>query len=138
MKAHTIEQAVRYAETDRMSLVHHSTYLLWFEIGRTGLLAAAGFPYAELEASGTLFPVVVFACRFNGSADYGDTVAIETRVSSLRSRSVEFCYRIWNRGKVIATGMTRHVAADASHKAKRLPDDLLRALAEYVEPSSES
>ena len=138
MKTHTIEQAVRYAETDRMRVVHHSTYLLWFELGRTGLLADAGFPYAELEASGTLFPVVVFACRFNGSADYGDTVAIETRVSSLRSRSVEFCYRILKGGTVIATGMTRHVAADTSQRAKRLPDELLRALGEYVETNSES
>ena len=138
MKAHTVEQAVRYAETDRMRVVHHSTYLLWFELGRTGLLAAAGFPYAELEASGTLFPVVVFACRLNGSADYGDTVKIETRVTNLRSRSVEFSYKIVNREKVIATGMTRHVAVDASQKAKRLPDDLLRALAVYVVANSES
>jgi acyl-CoA thioester hydrolase len=138
LKAHTIEQAVRYAETDRMRVVHHSTYLLWFELGRTGLLAAAGFPYAELEASGTLFPVVVFACRLNGSADYGDTVKIETRIANLRSRSVEFSYKISNRGKVIATGMTRHVAADSSQKAKRLPDDLLRALALYVVANSGS
>jgi acyl-CoA thioester hydrolase len=138
MKTHTIEQAVRYAETDRMRVVHHSTYLLWFELGRTGLLAAAGFPYAELEASGTLFPVVVFACRFNGSADYGDTVTIETRITSLRSRAVEFSYRILNGEKVIAAGMTRHVATDASQKAKRLPDDLLRALAVYVVASCES
>ena len=137
MKAHTIEQAVRYAETDRMKVVHHSTYLLWFEIGRMGLLAAAGFPYDQLEASGTLFPVVVFACRLNDSADFGDTVTIETRIANLRSRSVEFSYKILNQGKVIASGMTRHVAVDASQKAKRLPDDLLRALAMYVVASSE-
>jgi acyl-CoA thioester hydrolase len=138
MKAHTIEQAVRYAETDRMRVVHHSTYLLWFELGRTALLAAAGFPYAELEASGTLFPVVMFACRLSGSADYGDTVKIETRVANLRSRSVEFSYKILNGGKVIATGMTRHVAVDPSLNAKRLPDDLLGALAVYVVANSES
>ena len=137
MKAHTIQQAVRYAETDRMKVVHHSTYLLWFELGRTGLLATAGFPYPALEESGTLFPVVMFACRLNGSADYGDTVTIETRIANLRSRSVEFSYKILNQGKVIASGMTRHVAVDASQKAKRLPDDLLRALAMYVVASSE-
>jgi acyl-CoA thioester hydrolase len=138
LKTHTVDQAVRYAETDRMSLVHHSTYLLWFELGRTGLLSEAGFPYGELEASGTLFPVVVFACRLNGSADYGDTVTIETRISSLRSRSVEFSYRILKREEVIATGMTRHVAMDAARKIKRLPEDLLRALGAYVDTSTGS
>ena len=138
MRTHTVEQAVRYAETDRMRLVHHSTYLLWFEIGRTGLLAAAGFPYRELEESGTLFPVIEFGCRFTGSADYGDTVTIETRITSLRSRSVEFSYRIFNGGKIIVTGMTRHVAMDHGQKAKRLPEALLRALEEYVDIRHES
>lgn len=138
MKTHTVDQAVRYAETDRMRLVHHSTYLLWFEIGRTGLLEAAGFPYRELEESGTLFPVIEFACRFTGSADYGDTVTIETRITSLRSRSIEFSYRLFNRGKIIVTGTTRHVAVDQSQKAKRLPEAVLRALEEYVEIRSGS
>ena len=138
MKIHTVEQSVRYAETDRMRVVHHSTYLLWFEIGRTGLLASAGFPYHEIEAGGTLLPVIDFSCRLFGSADYGDTVRIETRISHLRTRSVVFSYEVINRGKRIATGMTRHVPMDRSQKPKRLPDSLYKALEEHAGVRSES
>jgi acyl-CoA thioester hydrolase len=138
MKIHTVEQFVRYAETDRMRVVHHSTYLLWFEVGRTGLLASAGFPYHELEAGGTLFPVIEFSCRFTGSADYGDNVRIDTHISSLRNRSVVFSYEVINKGTVIATGTTKHVAVDQNQKLKRLPDALCKALEDYVETRNES
>ncbi len=90
MRIHTVEERVRYVETDRMQVVHHSTYLYWFEIGRTGLLASAGYPYHELEIAGTRFPVVEYSCRLVGAADYGDAVRIETHISALRSRSVVF------------------------------------------------
>jgi acyl-CoA thioester hydrolase len=133
MKAHRIEQAVRYVETDRMKVVHHSTYLYWFEIGRTALLEEAGYPYHELERSGTLFPVVEYACRMAGSADYGDRVQVETTVAALRSRSVAFTYKVFNRGELIATGTTKHVSVDANHKTHRMSDALIKALETYVD-----
>src|SRR5512147_1090616 len=61
--------SVRYAETDRMGVAHHSSYLLWFEIGRTGLLREAGHGYRGLEADGVMLPVVEYGCRFLKSAD---------------------------------------------------------------------
>ena len=132
MRIHAVEQPVRYAETDRMRVVHHSTYLLWFEIGRTGLLASAGFSYRDVEAGGTLLPVIEFSCQLSGSADYGDTVRIETRISHLRTRSVTFSYDVINRGTRIATGMTRHIPVDENQKPKRLPDLLYKALEGYT------
>jgi len=111
-----------------MQVVHHSTYLLWFEMGRTALLEEIGFPYAALEREGTLFPVIGFECGIRGAADYGDVVRIETRVADLRSRSVVFSYRVTCRGEEIGSGKTMHVAMGPSRKAKRIPEPLLGAL----------
>jgi acyl-CoA thioester hydrolase len=138
MKRHTVEQAVRYAETDRMQVVHHSTFLLWFETARTALLAEHGFPYHDIEKEGTLLPVVEYSCRITGPADYGDTVVIETRVASARSRSVVFSYTVKNRGIVIASGTTTHVAVDRNKRTKRLPAALLGALRACAEVASGS
>ena len=132
MKTHTTEQDVRYAETDRMKVAHHSAYLLWFEIGRTGLLKSAGFPYHELEISGTLFPVIEYSCRLVGAADYGDRVRVVTHIESLKSRAVVFSYRTFVGNKLIATGMTKHVCVDQRNKIHRMSEELLRALEEYV------
>ena len=43
---------VRYAETDAMAVAHHSSYILWMEMGRTEFMRAYGFTYRELEAIG--------------------------------------------------------------------------------------
>jgi acyl-CoA thioester hydrolase len=36
---------VRYAETDRMGLLHHANYLVYFEQARTDLLRGIGVTY---------------------------------------------------------------------------------------------
>ena len=45
---------VRYAETDRMGLLHHANYLVYFEQARTELLRAQGVSYKDLEDQGFL------------------------------------------------------------------------------------
>ena len=49
-----IQIRVRYAETDRMGLLHHANYLVYFEQGRTELLRQSGRSYKELEDGGLL------------------------------------------------------------------------------------
>ncbi len=39
---------VRYAETDRMGLLHHANYLIYFEQARTELLRDVGYSYRDL------------------------------------------------------------------------------------------
>src|SRR5690625_2393373 len=49
---------VRYSETDQMGITYHGRYMDWFVIGRTELLRTIGLPYARLERSGLLLPVL--------------------------------------------------------------------------------
>ena len=46
----TIDIRVRYAETDKMGVVYHANYFMWFEIGRCELLRAIGRSYRDMEA----------------------------------------------------------------------------------------
>jgi len=50
---------VRYSETDKMGVVYHANYLIWFEIGRTEFCRARGFSYREMEENDNAFLVVV-------------------------------------------------------------------------------
>ncbi|HXV15054.1 MAG TPA: thioesterase family protein [Candidatus Krumholzibacteria bacterium] len=132
MRVHVETIAVRYAETDRMGVAHHSSYLLWFEIGRTGLLRAIGHPYRELEGSGILLPVVEYGVRFSKAADYDDRLAIETTVREVKSRVATFDYRARRGDDVIAEGFTRHVCTDIHRRARRFPDLLVEAIAPFL------
>ena len=49
---------VRYCETDRMGVVHHSRYFPWFEVGRTEFFKQSGTSYDQIEQMGVLLPLV--------------------------------------------------------------------------------
>ncbi len=122
---------VRYPETDQMGVVHHSHYLVWFEIGRTELMRDAGFAYSEMEKAGVRMPVIEAHCRYLRPARYDDTLTVETRLDTIRRASVRFEYRVERTGDgtLVATGSTRHAATDASGAPRRLPDRFLSVFA---------
>jgi acyl-CoA thioester hydrolase len=129
VEPHITEINVRYGETDQMGVAHHSSYLLWFELGRTGLLRAVGHPYRGLEERGYLLPVVEYHCRFIKGAEYDDRVRVETDVTELKSRVVTFRYRVARGDETLASGWTRHVCVDGENHTRRFPAEVLEALA---------
>jgi len=133
MKTHTTSVTVRYAETDRMGVAHHSSYLLWFELARTGLLREAGHAYRDMEAEGRLLPVVEFGCRFLVGADYDDTIRIDTTIAELRSRAVRFRYRAWRGEQMLAEGWTRHICVTSDNTPRRIGDDIVEAISPWRE-----
>lgn len=119
---------VRYAETDQQGVAYHANYLVWMEVGRTDLLAAAGFPYRRLEQAGVFFSVSEAKCRYVGAARYDDEVEISTSVRNLRSRTVVFAYHLAVEGQSIARGETTLVALDSARRPRRIPEEVAVAL----------
>ena len=134
-RIHLETVSVRYAETDRMGVAHHSSFLLWFELARTGLLRESGHAYRELESNDVRLPVLEYGCRFLKSADYDDVLVIETRVRELRSRTMTFDYVVRRGSELLAEGFTRHVCVDSHHKPRRIPDAVLKAIAAFLPDS---
>ena len=120
---------VRYAETDRMGVVYHGHYIVWFEIGRTEYCRAAGMPYRVMEDSGLLILVTGVECKYRRSARYDDAVRVKSRMTELGSRGLSFGYEVVDEeGRLLAEGTTRHVFADVSGKPRRAPAEILSAL----------
>lgn len=108
------EIEVRYAETDQMGVVHHSNYIVWFEMARTRLCARSGFHYAEIEKMGYLLMVTGVEVRYRRSARYGDTVQVACWNERLGSRGLRFAYEVRNGEELLATGATEHVWVEAA------------------------
>ena len=43
---------VRYPDCDRMGIVHHAVYPVWYEIARMDFFAKMGFSYADMNRMG--------------------------------------------------------------------------------------
>ena len=116
---------VRYAETDAAGIVHHSSYVVWFEEGRSELSRQLGLPYAELEREGIDLIVTRVEVRYRSPARYDDLVEVRTRVAALRSRTMTFAYRVVRVADeiVLAEGTTEHLAVRrATGRPARIPD----------------
>ena len=102
---------VRYAETDKMGIVHHSVYPIWYELARTDLSKQAGFPYSKMEEVGLMTPLIELNCKYYSSATYDDDLIVTARVSKLTPARVVFYYEVFkenNMNKPINTGYTVH------------------------------
>ena len=122
---HETPVRVRYAETDRMGVVYHANYLVWFEIGRTEFCRARGFAYRDMEEAGDAFLVVAEVyCRYKAPAHYDDDLVVRTHITELRRRSVRFGYEIIRAadGQIIAEGETGHVVTDGDGRVRSMPD----------------
>jgi acyl-CoA thioesterase FadM len=59
---------VRYAETDAMGIVHHATYPIWMELGRSDFLRELGQSYSEWEAQGVMMSVGELHLKYRAPA----------------------------------------------------------------------
>ncbi len=138
---HETEIRVRYAETDQMGVVHHSNYLVWFELGRSELCRSRGFSYKQMEEeSNALLVVAECYIRFKSPAYYEDIITVRTKVIEVRSRSLRFFYEVHRSSddKLIAEGETLHVVTDTKKKVRKLPEfyrDLLMDQEDLLVPS---
>ncbi len=112
---------VRYAETDAMGVVHHSSYVVWLEAARVEWLEQIGLPYPQIEAQGLAFAVVELGLVYRRPARFGDRVEVETWLSEASSRTLRYQYRVWKGEALLAEGFTRHLCQDARGRAVRIP-----------------
>jgi acyl-CoA thioester hydrolase len=122
----SINVRVRYAETDKMGVVYHANYLIWFEVGRCELLRTIGSSYRDLEATGIMLPVIEAHCEYRAPARYDDELQVKTWGELLSPARVEFHYEVSrpSDGTVNAVGRTVHAAIDDTGRPCRLPDHI--------------
>jgi len=126
----TLETDVRFAETDQMGVVHHSSYIIWFEMGRVAWMKTAQMPYTEVADGGHHFAVTAIHAAYRASSRFGDTIRIITRLAKLRSRQVEFSYEVRNAADqtVLATGSSEHICVDLTGKMTKIPPSIYARL----------
>ena len=103
---------VRYAETDRMGLLHHANYLVYFEQGRTELLRSMDHAYRDLEDQ-------VYR--------YDDLLALRTTVVRTTAVRIDHRYELLRDGVLLAEGASTLACVDRDGRVQALPDFLKSA-----------
>lgn len=116
---------VRYAETDRMGLLHHANYLVYFEQGRTELLRSRGLAYKDLEDQGFLLVLVRAEVRYRSPARYDDLLTLRTTVVRTTAVRIDHRYEVLRDGLLLAEGSTTLACVDREGKLQHLPEFLM-------------
>ena len=116
-----IRVRVRYAETDRMGLLHHANYLVYFEEARTELLRDQGMTYRDMEDKGFLLVLTKVEVKYRSPARYDDVLTIQTRVIRTTPVRIEHGYKVIRDGQVLAEAATTLACIDREGKLQALP-----------------
>ena len=126
MKFFSIKIKVRYCETDQMGLVHHGSYINYFEEARISWISNLGFSYSEMEKSGIILPVSKLNVSYLRPAYFDDDLVVNVELAELPTSRLIFNYTIKNKEEVVVTGTT--VLAFLNKETKkpvRCPDYML-------------
>lgn len=129
---------VRYAETDRMGVVYHSNFVIWFEVGRVELLRQLGFEYSQMERQDNChIPVVDLRVRYKAPAQYDDEIVIRTELKNVRTSLLHFSYEIFRERDraLLATGETMHIIVDDKFERRPLPERYMQAFGRQKQSS---
>ncbi len=126
MKKFSIQIKVRYCETDQMGLVHHGSYINYFEEARISWISNLGFSYSEMEKSGIILPVSKLNINYLRPAYFENDLVVNVELAELPTSRLIFNYTITNKDEVVVTGTT--VLAFLNKETKkpvRCPDYML-------------
>ena len=115
---------VRYAETDRMGLLHHANYLVYFEQARTELLRSLGLTYKDMEDKGFLLVVTKVEVQFRRPARYDDLLTVRTTVVKTTMVRIDHRYEVLCGGQLLAEGSSTLACVDRDGRPQALPEFL--------------
>ncbi len=112
---------VRYAETDRMGLLHHANYFVYFEMGRVEFLRHKGYSYKDMEDEGSLIVLSDLGCKYRRPAFYDDVLTLRTIVERTTHVKIVHRYEMYRGTELLAIGHSTVACVDRDMKPKRLP-----------------
>ena len=101
---------VRYYETDRMGVVHHSNYLRILEDARLDWLDGMGMNYPEMERSGVIVPCTAAQGEFLNFLRFGERYQVAVTLARYTGVRLGFSYQVTSQdtGKLCYRGTTDH------------------------------
>lgn len=109
---------VKYYETDKMGVTHHSNYIRWMEEARIDFLEQIGFGYDILEEQGIISPVIGIECDYRSTTTFADEIAISVSIKEFKGVKLIIEYIMKNKktDDVVLIGVSKHCFVNKEHR----------------------
>ena len=117
---------VRYPDCDRMSIVHHAVYPIWYEMARMDFFEELGFSFADMNALSVNPAMVDLHLQYKASATFPQTLYITTRMSQYAPKKLELIYETYDSagGEPINTATTFHIWTGPDNRSYNIAENL--------------
>jgi acyl-CoA thioester hydrolase len=124
---------VRYAETDRMGIVHHARFLEYLEMGRVDLMKRTDLSYRDLEARDIRYPVLEVWVRYRRSITFDDELTLESWYRELTRTRITFGYLLMMAdGSPVAEALTLHGQTDPRGKPSAIAPEVTEKVKQHL------
>ncbi|MBR2109553.1 MAG: acyl-CoA thioesterase [Ruminococcus sp.] len=117
------KRRVKYYETDRMGVVHHSNYLKIIEEARLKWCDDNIMKYSEMEKRGCIIPAASASENFLSYLRFDDPFRVEVELKKFQGIKMTFNYKIFNEDteELCYTGESTHFFANDCGNERYLP-----------------
>ena len=126
---------VKYYETDKMGITHHSNYVRWMEEARMDYLYQLGYGMKKLEDEGITSPVVSVECEYKRTTTFDDAIKIDVSIEKYTGVKLSLAYVMTDTAtnEIVLTARSSHCFIDTDKRPiavkKHFPefDEILKA-----------
>ncbi|MDR0838384.1 MAG: acyl-CoA thioesterase [Oscillospiraceae bacterium] len=127
----TIE--TRFPECDRMGIIHHAVYPVWYEMARMDFFAAMGFSFEDSQKVGINPAMVDLHLQYKAPATYPQTLTVTTRILEYAPRKLKLAYELKNAaGELVNAAETFHIWTGPDGRAYNLEENLPAVWAKII------
>ena len=128
---------VRYYETDKMGVTHHSNYIRIMEEARLDWMDQLGYGFERMESEGIVSPVTSVTCNYKKTTTFKDVIEVTLKVKQLSEIRLTLAYTMRVGGQIVCTAESTHCFFDGGRPAviaERFPG-LVQAMQEASAPA---
>jgi len=108
-----VEIQVQFYDLDPMEVVWHGNYVKYLEVARCALLDAIGYNYAEMKASGYMWPIIEMNLRYAAPATFGQRLRLRAEIVEWENRlRIDYLVSDAATGRRLNRATTTQVAVD--------------------------
>jgi acyl-CoA thioester hydrolase len=110
-----VEMQVQFFDLDPMEIVWHGNYVKYLEVARCALLDKIDYNYAQMKASGYMWPIIEMNLRYPGSASFGQRLLLRAEIVEWENRlRIDYLVSDAASGRRLNRATTTQVAVDIS------------------------
>ena len=108
-----VEIQVQFYDLDPMEVVWHGNYVKYLEVARCALLDAIGYNYAEMKASGYMWPIIEMNLRYAAPSTFGQRLKVRAEIVEWENRlRIDYLVSDAATGRRLNRATTTQVAVD--------------------------